>query len=59
MNSLVKLNIFNNPLESCSDSPLTGFYRDGCCTSSQQDSGEHQICSMMDEEFLTFLKKER
>ena len=54
MNTLEKLNIFNKPLELCSDLPLTGFYRDGCCTSSKQDSGEHQICSIMDEEFLKF-----
>ena len=54
MDTLEKLNIFNKPLELCSDMPLTGFYRDGCCTSSKQDSGEHQICSIVDEKFLQF-----
>ena len=54
MSTVIKLNVFNNPIELCSELPLTGFYRDGCCSSSKQDSGEHQICSIMDNDFLNF-----
>tara|TARA_A100001015_G_C14936104_1_gene690536 strand:- start:432 stop:809 length:378 start_codon:yes stop_codon:yes gene_type:complete len=57
MSAIIKLNVFNNPIELCSEFPLTGFYRDGCCNSSKQDSGEHQICSIMDDDFLNFQYK--
>lgn len=52
-----QLNIFKEPLEICSLKPLTGFNRDGCCGSVKSDFGEHQICSVISEEFLSFSKK--
>ena len=29
-----QLNVFGKTLKTCSDDPLTGFFRDGCCNSS-------------------------
>ncbi|RME97529.1 MAG: DUF2237 domain-containing protein [Bacteroidetes bacterium] len=48
------LNVFGQPLEACSLTPLTGFYRDGCCATGPQDTGRHVICAIMTEEFLQF-----
>ena len=49
-----KYNVFNKPLEICSNSPLTGYFRDGCCSSNDSDIGQHQICSIMSADFLKF-----
>ena len=51
-----QLNIFNEPLEACSFDPVTGFFRSGCCETSEQDTGSHTVCAIMTEEFLTFSK---
>ena len=32
-----QLNVFGKVLKTCSDDPLTGFFRDGCCNSSVND----------------------
>ena len=32
--------------------PLTGFYRDGCCTTGPEDLGSHTICAVVTAEFL-------
>jgi uncharacterized protein (DUF2237 family) len=47
-------NVLGGPLETCSDSPITGFYRDGCCNTGRGDHGLHVICAEMTEEFLEF-----
>jgi len=49
-----QFNIFNEPLEDCSHDPLTGFFRSGCCESSNQDVGNHTVCALMSNEFLEF-----
>jgi uncharacterized protein len=45
-------NVLGSELEPCSTDPLTGFYRDGCCTTGPEDVGSHTICAVMTEEFL-------
>ncbi len=45
-------NVLGEPLESCGTDPLTGFYRDGCCTTGPQDLGSHTICAVVTDEFL-------
>lgn len=45
-------NVLGGPLQECSTDPLTGFYRDGCCTTSVEDYGSHTICAVMTREFL-------
>lgn len=38
----------------CSLDPLTGFYRDGCCTTGDDDRGVHVVCAEVTAEFLKF-----
>ncbi len=46
------LNVLGTPLVPCSFDPLTGWYRDGCCHSDEQDAGSHLICCRVTVEFL-------
>ena len=50
-------NVFNEELSLCSDNPVTGFFRDGCCNTDSTDYGEHLICSVMTDDFLAFSKQ--
>lgn len=50
-------NVFGEPLEICSNRPLTGFFRDGCCTTDETDGGEHTVCIVATSEFLTYSKQ--
>ena len=45
-------NVLGAPLESCGTDPLTGFYRDGCCSTGPEDLGRHTICAVVTAEFL-------
>jgi hypothetical protein len=45
-------NVFGEPIEPCSISPMTGFYRDGCCNTGPDDLGVHTICCIVDAPFL-------
>jgi hypothetical protein len=35
---------------------MTGFYRDGCCNTGQEDVGSHTVCAVMTSAFLEFSK---
>ena len=50
------LNVLGEPLQPCSMSPLTGFYRDGCCKTGEDDQGKHIVCAEMTEDFLNYTK---
>lgn len=52
----VQRNVLGGPLGTCSDRPLTGFFRDGCCNTSDEDVGRHTVCAVMTAEFLEFSK---
>ena len=54
MSKIIQKNVLDRELELCSNNPLTGFFRDGCCRSSPGDSGEHNICASVTREFLNF-----
>jgi uncharacterized protein (DUF2237 family) len=45
-------NVLGGPLEPCGSDPVTGFYRDGCCTGGPEDIGSHSICAVVTAEFL-------
>ncbi len=45
-------NVLGGPLEPCGTDPLTGFYRDGCCSTGPEDPGLHSICTVVTREFL-------
>jgi len=47
-----QLNVLGQPLEQCGVDPVTGFYRDGCCTSGPEDAGSHTVCAVVTREFL-------
>ena len=49
-------NVFGEVLIPCSFEPLTGFYRDGCCSTGEEDRGKHTVCAVMTEDFLSFSK---
>ncbi len=49
-------NVLGGELEPCGSDPLTGFYRDGCCTTGPDDLGSHTICAVVTSEFLEHQK---
>lgn len=49
-------NVLGGKLQNCSDDPLTGFYRDGCCNSGPEDTGMHVVCARVTSEFLEFAR---
>jgi len=51
------LNVFDQPLAACSRDPLTGFFRDGCCNTSDDDLGCHTVCAVLTAEFLEFSRR--
>lgn len=51
-------NVLGEALVPCSTSPMTGFYRDGCCRTGAGDHGAHVVCAEMTAEFLAFTKRQ-
>ncbi|GAS91208.1 DUF2237 family protein [Mycolicibacterium brisbanense] len=49
-------NVLGGPLDECGTDPLTGFYRDGCCSTGDGDLGRHTICAVVTTEFLEHQK---
>jgi uncharacterized protein (DUF2237 family) len=47
-------NVLGSTLLDCSNDPITGFYRDGCCNTGLGDSGTHTVCAIMTDEFLEY-----
>ena len=48
----VPRNVLGGGLEPCGTEPLTGFYRDGRCSTGPDDRGSHTICAVVTAEFL-------
>ena len=51
-------NVLGGPLASCSDEPLTGFFRDGCCNTGPEDVGLHVVCAKVTQAFLEFARRQ-
>jgi uncharacterized protein (DUF2237 family) len=49
---MTERNVLGGDLEECGTDPLTGFYRDGCCSTGPEDLGSHTICAVVTTEFL-------
>ena len=49
-------NVYGEPLRSCSERPLTGFFRTGCCHTGPDDLGLHTVCVEVTADFLAFSK---
>ena len=52
-----QLNVTGTTLEPCSTDPLTGFLRDGCCSSDARYGGSHTVCAIMTKDFLEYSKE--
>ena len=50
------MNVVGGELLPCSTEPLTGFYRNGCCSTGPDDVGSHTVCVLLTAEFLAFSK---
>lgn len=48
------LNVFGEPILTCSENPMTGYFRDGCCETDEDDEGTHVVCAIMTDDFLQF-----
>ena len=47
-------NVLGEPLKTCSENPVTGFFRNGCCDTSAEDIGSHTVCVAVTDAFLQF-----
>ena len=45
-------NVLGGELEPCGLDPVTGFYRDGCCSTGPEDVGSHTVCAVVTAAFL-------
>jgi uncharacterized protein len=48
------VNVVGGELLPCSTQPLTGFYRNGCCSTGPDDLGSHTVCVIVTADFLEF-----
>jgi uncharacterized protein len=51
------LNVLGTELRACSYAPVTGYFRDGCCNTDQNDHGTHVVCVRVTAEFLAFSRQ--
>jgi uncharacterized protein (DUF2237 family) len=49
-------NVLGGALQICCTSPMTGFYRDGCCNTGPGDVGAHVVCAQVTEQFLDYTR---
>lgn len=47
-------NMLGKTLKVCSTEPLTGYYRNGYCSSGPDDIGKHLVCAKITQKFLNF-----
>lgn len=50
------VNVLGDSLSPCSNDPVTGFFRNGCCDTCDADQGSHTVCAVMTDAFLAFSK---
>ena len=53
---LMQKNVLGEKLEACSEDPITGWYRDGCCNTDNMDHGVHTVCAKVTTKFLEWAK---
>ena len=49
-------NVLGEKLETCSNDPVTGWFRDGCCNTDEIDHGVHTVCAKVTTQFLEWAK---
>ena len=52
-------NVLGEDLEECSNDPVTGWFRDGCCNTDENDHGLHTVCAKVTTECLEWMKKKK
>jgi len=52
------LSVLGKPLKPCNLKKVTGFYRDGFCSTGNEDTGTHVVCAIMDDPFLQYTLKQ-
>ena len=55
--SEIQKNVLGEDLEECSKNPLTGWFRDGCCNTDENDHGLHTGCVKVNDEVLQWCKE--
>jgi uncharacterized protein len=50
-------NVLGGPLEPCGTDPVTGFWRDGCCSAGPEDPGSHTVCAVVSADFLALQRR--
>ena len=47
-------NVLGEPMVTCCEKPLTGFYRNGRCDTGPDDHGVHTVCVRVTSTFLEY-----
>ena len=50
-------NILGTDLKCCGTKPMTGYFRDGFCRTTETDQGRHVIACIVDEKFLHYTRQ--
>jgi hypothetical protein len=50
-------NVLGGPLLACSYDPVTGYFRDGCCSTHGQEGVAHLVCVKVTADFLAFSRE--
>ena len=50
-------NILGTDLKCCGTKPMTGYFRDGFCRTTETDRGRHVVACIVDEKFLHFTRQ--
>ena len=56
--NIYQKNVLGEKLEECSNDPITGWFRDGCCNTNTSDLGLHTVCVKVTTKFLESCKIE-
>ena len=51
-------NVLGTDLQIAGTNPITGYYRDGFCSTGESDRGVHVIAATLTDEFLEFTKSQ-
>ena len=50
-------NVLGTDLQCCGTKPMTGYFRDGFCKTSDSDRGSHVVASIVDKKFLDYTRQ--
>ena len=50
-------NILGTDLKCCGTKPMTGYFRDGFCRTTETDHGRHVVACIVNEKFLHFTRQ--